>query len=91
LFEGDRWTLEKILSNKDPNQFFEMLPSRTIAAIVTDIESMRGFDKVIKGLPPNTVSVFCYLQMKKIIGTGPLIRHLEVWIFYTDRSVAMTD
>jgi hypothetical protein len=57
LFEGDRWTLEKMLTNKDPHQFFEMLPSRIVAAIVTDIENIKGFDKVIKGLPPNTVSI----------------------------------
>jgi hypothetical protein len=57
LFEGDHWTLEKILSNKDPHQFFEVLPSRIIAAVVPDIESIKGFDKVIKGLPPNTVSI----------------------------------
>jgi hypothetical protein len=57
LFEGDHWTLGKILSNKDPNQFFEMMPSRIIAAVATDIESIKGFDKVIKGLPPNTVSI----------------------------------
>jgi hypothetical protein len=49
--------LEKILSNKDPNQFFEMLPSRTVAAIVTGIENVWGLDKAIRGLPQNTVSV----------------------------------
>jgi hypothetical protein len=68
LFEGDHWTLEKILSNKDPHQFFEMLPSRKIAGIVTDIENMKGFENVIKGLPLNTVSV-CSMQMKKVTGT----------------------
>lgn len=63
---GDRWTLEKILLNKDPNQFFEMLPSRIIAAVVTDIESIKGFDKVIKGLPPNTLSVLLTATRTKL-------------------------
>jgi len=49
--------VEKILSNKHPNQFFEMLPSRTVAAIMEDIENIHGFDKVIKGLPQNSVSI----------------------------------
>jgi hypothetical protein len=57
FFEGDSWTLEKILSNTDPNQFFEMVPSRTVAAIVADIIKVQGFDKVIEGLPQNTVSI----------------------------------
>jgi hypothetical protein len=57
LFEGDNWTVEKILSNKHPNQFFEMLPSRTVAAIAADIKKVHGFDKVIKGLPQNSVSI----------------------------------
>jgi len=57
LFEGDNWTLEKILSNTHPNQFFEMLPSRTVAAIVSDLENVHGFDKIIKGLPQNSVSI----------------------------------
>jgi hypothetical protein len=34
-----------------------MLPSRIVAAIVTDMEKIKGFDKVIKGLPQNTVSI----------------------------------
>jgi hypothetical protein len=57
FFKGDSWTLEKILSNTHPNQFFEMLPSRTVAAIMVAIRKVQGFDKVIKGLPRNTVSI----------------------------------
>jgi hypothetical protein len=60
LFQGDSWTLGKILSNKDPNQFFEMMSSRTVAAIATGIENVQGFNTAIKGLPQNTVSV-CYI------------------------------
>jgi hypothetical protein len=57
LFEGDTQTLGKTLWNEDPNQFFEMLPSRTVAAVVTDIENIKGFDDIIKGLTGNTVSI----------------------------------
>jgi hypothetical protein len=58
LFEGDSWTVEKILSNTHPNQYFEMLPSRIVAEILAEIEKVHGFDKVIKGLPQNSVSIY---------------------------------
>jgi hypothetical protein len=57
LFEGDSWTVKKILSNTYPNQFFEMLPSRILAEIAADIQKVHGFDKVIQGLPQNSVSI----------------------------------
>ncbi|XP_023726242.1 uncharacterized protein LOC111874734 isoform X3 [Cryptotermes secundus] len=65
---GDRWTLGKMLSNKDPHQFFEMMPSRKIARIVTDIENIKGFENVIKGLPPATLSVLLTARRTRLQG-----------------------
>ncbi|PSN41287.1 hypothetical protein C0J52_09873, partial [Blattella germanica] len=63
---GKTWALKSILTNKNPNQFFELLDSQAVTTLVEDIKSMKGFDRAIKSLPYNTLSALLTSHRTKL-------------------------
>ncbi|KAJ4445589.1 hypothetical protein ANN_12270, partial [Periplaneta americana] len=69
---GDPFTLKTILTNKERNQFFKIMPSRTIATIITDLQNIKDFDNDIKQLPQNTLSVWLAAMRTKLTNKNGL-------------------